>query len=552
MPCGIYSITNIINGKQYIGLSEDIYERWGEHKRKLNRNKHINTHLQNAWNKYGEEAFEFKIIKCCKERYLDRFEKLYIDIYDTFKNGYNRHPGGRNYSGKRGLFYGHHHTEEAKKKISRANKGVPCSEETKKKLSIIAKERYKDKRNHPWYGRKHSEESKKKISENHADLSGKNHPMYGKKLPAKTLKKISEALKGYKHTPETVKKMSEAQKRRFSDKHNHPFYGKNHSLTHRINLAESQNSSGILNVCKTRTDNCTQGFIWEYWYYEDGEQKYISAIDLLRLKEKVLNKGFEWIIINEELVKKSLEESAHNTKEKYKNHPTGISRVFRAVNNNFNQGFCWMYRYREDNKYKTLSSVDLYKLKEKVLSKGLDWIIVNEEIAEETFKIAEKQYNETKYKNHPTGILGLYKSKTKNPQGFVWAYDYKVEGKKRTLTSVDLCKLKEKIIAKGFEWIIVNEEKATEIFNEYVNEKEVFNMSGKCDDCNREYVQYKATSYPNEEGYYQTKRYYRCPKCGTVYVEVDPLQDGKHIGDDMVVEKYPVIEKEKTTLDKWM
>ena len=77
-------------------------------------------------------------------------------------------------------------------------------------------------------------------------------------------------------------------------------------------------------------------------------------------------------------------------------------------------------------------------------------------------------------------------------------------------------------------------------------------MSGKCEDCNREYVQYKATSYPNEDGYYQTKRYYRCPKCGTVYVEVDPLQDGKHIGDDMVVEKYPPIKKEDTTLDKWM
>ena len=29
--CGIYKITNLINGKVYIGQSQDIYERWAEH-----------------------------------------------------------------------------------------------------------------------------------------------------------------------------------------------------------------------------------------------------------------------------------------------------------------------------------------------------------------------------------------------------------------------------------------------------------------------------------------------------------------------------------------
>ena len=461
MTCGIYTITNKLNGKQYIGKTSRIKERWPEHTRKLKKKKHFNPHLQYAWNKYGENAFEFKVIKYCKERYLNRFEKLYIKIYNARETGYNIHEGGDCGSGKHGLFYGHHHTEEAKKKISEANKGIPCSEEAKKKLSIIAKDRYKNKRNHPWYGRKHSEESKKKISENHADISGENNPMYGRKHSIQSKKKMSESHKGYKPSLEALKKMSEAHKRRLSNKENHPLYGTHHSKNHRINLAKSLNSSGILNVCKSFTDNCTQGFNWQYWYYEDGEQKYFSAIDLLRLKEKVLSKGFEWIIVDEEKANESLEESACNMGEKYKNHPTGILRVFPVFNDEYNQGFSWHYRYRENNRYKTLSSVDLYKLKEKVLSNGLEWIIVNEEIAEKTFKIADKQYNDTKYKNHPTGIRGVYKIKKKDSvQGFTWAYDYVVDGKNKTLSSVDLYKLKEKIIAKGFEWIIVNEEKA--------------------------------------------------------------------------------------------
>ena len=407
MTCGIYCITNTINGKQYIGQSINIPKRWSEHKRDLKNNKHSNVHLQNAWNKYGGHAFEFKIIKCCKEPYLNRFEKIYIKIFDTFKNGYNRHVGGRSSSGKIAIFYGHHHTEESKKKISLANKGRPCSEEAKKKLSLSAKERFKNKKNHPWYGRKHSEESKQKISENHADVSGKNNPRYGKKFSQQTLKKMSESHKGYKPTIETLKKMSKAQQKRFSNKENHPNYGKKHSKEHRIKIAESLNSSGILNVCKYHTENCTQGFSWSYWYYEDSQQKHISSIDLLRLKEKVLDKGLEWIIVNEELANKSLEESSINTKKKYKNHSTGILRVYPQCIDKTNQRFKWNYTYRENNKYKTLSSVDIFKLKEKVLRKGLEWIIVNEEIAEKTFRISSKQNNKIKYNINKDGAVKI-------------------------------------------------------------------------------------------------------------------------------------------------
>ena len=61
--CGIYKITNLKNNKGYIGQSSDIKKRWRNHKFELKNNIHNNPYLQNAFNKYGEEAFEFRIIE---------------------------------------------------------------------------------------------------------------------------------------------------------------------------------------------------------------------------------------------------------------------------------------------------------------------------------------------------------------------------------------------------------------------------------------------------------------------------------------------------------
>jgi len=101
---------------------------------------------------------------------LNELEMYYIKKYDTFNNGYNSTEGG--YNGKL--------SEETKQKISDSLKGRPMSEltyqklcltgyahteESKKKISDKAKERYQDLANHPMYGKHHTEESKQKISE---------------------------------------------------------------------------------------------------------------------------------------------------------------------------------------------------------------------------------------------------------------------------------------------------------------------------------------------------------------------------------------------------
>jgi group I intron endonuclease len=89
--CGVYSITNMVNNKVYIGSSVDIYGRWVTHELHLNKNIHHNSYLQRAWNKYGKDNFKFKVIeKCLRDKRIE-VEQKWIKHYksDDRKYGYN-------------------------------------------------------------------------------------------------------------------------------------------------------------------------------------------------------------------------------------------------------------------------------------------------------------------------------------------------------------------------------------------------------------------------------------------------------------------------------
>ena len=91
---GIYKIKNIINGKVYIGQTYNLKYRWSRHKSDLNNNRHHNKHLQNAWNKYGEDNFRFEIIEYCPLDKIDEREIYWINTFNSIKDGYNLCDGG--------------------------------------------------------------------------------------------------------------------------------------------------------------------------------------------------------------------------------------------------------------------------------------------------------------------------------------------------------------------------------------------------------------------------------------------------------------------------
>lgn len=91
---GIYKITNKIDGRFYIGSSDNIFRRWQEHIYSLENNNHINHKLQNAFNKYGVCNFNFEVVfQMNNSTQDDRFKKeqYYLDTFRPYDDniGYN-------------------------------------------------------------------------------------------------------------------------------------------------------------------------------------------------------------------------------------------------------------------------------------------------------------------------------------------------------------------------------------------------------------------------------------------------------------------------------
>lgn len=86
---------------------------------------------------------------------------------------------------------------------------------------------------------------------------------------------------------------------------NNPMFDKKHNPQTLKQMSLSQNNStGFFRVNKIKRKT-KQGFVWAYMYYKQGAkyQTFISSIDLRKVKEKVLKKGLEWFIVNEDIAK---------------------------------------------------------------------------------------------------------------------------------------------------------------------------------------------------------------------------------------------------------
>lgn len=120
---GIYVIVNVTNGHRYIGQASCLRRRLNNHRSCLRRGIHDNAHLQRAWNKYGEHAFDFKVERLCPVEALDDIETMLLNAeprpeYNIARDG--------SVSG-RGL----KRSADARRKMSLAKKTKPMSAATR-------------------------------------------------------------------------------------------------------------------------------------------------------------------------------------------------------------------------------------------------------------------------------------------------------------------------------------------------------------------------------------------------------------------------------------
>ncbi len=177
MATGVYAIRCLANGKVYVGsASASIAKRCGDHRSFLCHEKHANRHLQAAWLKYGEAAFEFSVLEECPPSECVAREQYWIDALRATDRtvGFNIRPKAD------------------------SNLGMKHGPESRANMSAALKRRVRRK------------ESYEKIA---AKLRGKG---YGPEVRAN----MSAGQKGKKHSDATKAKMSVTRKgRKYSDAH---------------------------------------------------------------------------------------------------------------------------------------------------------------------------------------------------------------------------------------------------------------------------------------------------------------------------------------------
>ena len=309
---GIYAyVDKETDNLVYIGKDSNIDKKIrhnAHHNPSRYNDQQINRILQN-----NPDRYEYKeLIVLDHTPTNDELNELEINLISEHNPKFNFTKGGD------GLF-GYSHSEETKRKMSEAQKGEKnhaygkpswnkgktnvYSEETLKKMSKarIGKNYGVVGENHPQYGKKPwntgkkwSDEVKQKISESHK----------GKKLSDETKQKLSERLSG-QNNPNYGKHLSEETKEKIRQGN----LGNKHSDETKLKMIESRNATGIYRVHIKKNKRLKQGFNWGYQYRdENNKKKSITSCSLEELELKVKQKDLKWIILDENKLKKTLNE----------------------------------------------------------------------------------------------------------------------------------------------------------------------------------------------------------------------------------------------------
>ena len=92
----VYKIINNVNDKVYIGITcQTLNQRLRKHLEDKRKGKHTQA-LYNAMQKYPDASWSIHLIEDnIKDEDIDSKERYYIQLYDSYNNGYNCTIGGR-------------------------------------------------------------------------------------------------------------------------------------------------------------------------------------------------------------------------------------------------------------------------------------------------------------------------------------------------------------------------------------------------------------------------------------------------------------------------
>lgn len=207
----MYSVTNTVNGKRYIGSAIDFRSRWRSHQGDLD-NGHHNPHLQNAWNKYGSTAFVFEIVTRCPNDLLLLHEQLAIDLFDAIHKGYNIAPIA-------GSCLGSKHSLETRAKVAAAGRKRKQPQSVKDTLSRL-------KKGVPFSASHKAalHKPKNNVTKIRECKLGNKNPNFGKHRSEETKKKIADAQRGIprrKATSEEIERRRQGQLKYWDEKRLH-------------------------------------------------------------------------------------------------------------------------------------------------------------------------------------------------------------------------------------------------------------------------------------------------------------------------------------------
>jgi group I intron endonuclease len=192
----IYKITNLLNGKIYVGqTTQRPAKRWASHKAGV---KNPKWPIHRAIARHGAENFDFAVIEECQDREtLDQAECRWIaELRSKKPGGYNVTDGGGGINGYKfsaeacaklgDRSRGRHVSQETGRKISEAKRGQRLGDETRRRMAAAR------------IGKKHSPEVREKIARSNR----------GKKRSDAHKEQLRQFRLGFRHTDEAKAKFS--------------------------------------------------------------------------------------------------------------------------------------------------------------------------------------------------------------------------------------------------------------------------------------------------------------------------------------------------------